>query len=67
MDRTSKILLAIAALGLWANASALWLQPAHAQADLYSKGIESSLSRIADNIQALVRGGSGCLNMKICD
>ena len=57
-----QIWLAAIALGLWANAAALWLKPAVAQSDssIY-------LSSIDSNIQALVRGGRGCRNTKICD
>jgi hypothetical protein len=54
--------MAAIALGLWANAAALWLKPAHAQEDsiLFLRNIDS-------NIQALVRGGLGCTNRKVCD
>ncbi len=57
-----QIWLAVIALGLWANAAALWLKPAQAQFDstIY-------LSNIDKNMQALVRGGTGCRNTKICD
>lgn len=54
--------LAAIALGLWANAAALWLKPAQAQTD----GV-IFLNSIDRNIQALVQGGIRCTNRKICD
>jgi hypothetical protein len=53
---------AIIALGLWANAAALWLRPAQAEdmATSYLKSIDS-------NIFILLHGGSQCRNTKICD
>jgi hypothetical protein len=55
--------IAAIAIGLWANAAALWLKPAQAQSDLAT----SYLSSIDSNIQILIRGGAKCRNTKICD
>ena len=63
MDRTAKLLLALIALGLWANAIVPLLRPfpSHAQDinDIYEKvkSIESDVGRIQ-------RGT--CTNGKIC-
>jgi len=59
MNRTTQLLLAVIALGLWANASASWLRPAHAQTDTLLRSIDTQLSSIDTNIRRLVRGGSG--------
>ena len=53
--------IATIAIGLWANAAALWLRPAQAQ------DATSILSSIDRNIKILIQGGSGCNNNKICD
>jgi hypothetical protein len=55
--------MAAIALGLWANAAALWLKPVHAK-----EATELLiLNNIAENIQALVQGGAICLNKKVCE
>ena len=59
---TNKLLLAAIAAGLWANAIATLIRPAQA-----SGQVESYLSAIEANTRALVTGGEGCNNTKICD
>ena len=58
--------MAAIALGLWANAAALWLKPVHAKG-----GDEATqnliLNNISDNIRDLVQGGALCLNKKVCE
>lgn len=61
--------MAAIAIGLWANAAALWLKPAVAQSDqasVFLQSIDSNISTIDDNISALVKGGLKCRNSKIC-
>lgn len=61
IDRTSKVLLAIIALGLWANAGISFLRPAAAIAQI------DELSRIRSDVSDLTRIGRGsCSNSKIC-
>jgi hypothetical protein len=59
IDRTTKILLALIAAGLWANVVAplAKVAPALAQSPNY-------LARIDDNINDLARGR--CINTKLC-
>jgi len=56
----NKILLFAIATGLWANAFTTFVRPVYADPDSY-------LSTIATDMHALVRGGRGCNNTKICD
>ena len=53
MDRTTKLLLAAIALGLWANAVATVVRPARAD----SNTVEMYISSIANGT---------CINRKIC-
>ena len=55
-----KIILAIIAGGLWANAFAHFSRPARADVD-------GQLSAIEYNTRVLAQGGRGCNNTKICD
>jgi hypothetical protein len=69
MDRTTKILLAVLAAGLWAHAAVPLIQRAHAQiADRHlERVLESVLGRL-ENIQRdfdAIAGGT-CTNRKIC-
>jgi hypothetical protein len=58
MDRTTKILLATIAIGLWANLGFSVFRPVAAVAQSYElSGIASNLSSIA---------GGVCVNRKIC-
>lgn len=59
---STKILLGLIAAGLWANAVISYVRPAYAQADP-----SPFLMSIDSNVRALVNGGRGCRNMKICD
>ncbi|UPT97714.1 hypothetical protein J4G48_0006320 [Bradyrhizobium barranii subsp. apii] len=56
---TNRLVLIAIATGLWANVITSLVRPAHADADSY-------LSNIAHDTHALVYGGSGCFNSKIC-
>ena len=57
-DRTTKLLLAVVALGIWVNAALLFAPPGTAVADEgWLRQIDTSLSRIADGT---------CKNDKIC-
>jgi hypothetical protein len=55
----NKLLLAIIALGLWANAAVSLFRPAHAQGD--------DVGQIAYDIHSLVTGGLNCQNKKLCN
>jgi hypothetical protein len=58
MDKTTKVLLAIAAAGLWANVAVGVLKPAGAIAQNYEVGA------IASDLSKIQRGT--CVNKKIC-
>lgn len=68
IDRTTKILLACVALGLWANLFAPVLRPLTANAqyesDYILRSIDAHLARIDANIDKLQRGA--CANGKLC-
>jgi hypothetical protein len=66
MDRTTKLLLAAIALGLWANA--VWSR-AHAEttAETLLREIDSRLYSIDDRLHSPQYGDSQCRNTKICD
>jgi hypothetical protein len=66
MDRTSKIILALIAAGLWANAIAAMVQPAQAQADWMGR-MTIQIQSIAHDLSALVKGGIDCKNQKLCN
>jgi hypothetical protein len=66
VDRTTKLLLAIIAAGLWANIAA-WnsrIAPANAQDSNLTLRMEKSLRDIDTNIAALAIGA--CSNRKLC-
>lgn len=67
----NKISLAGIALGLWANAAATYVRPAHAEFETRDSSIlaniESDLQSIDSAVSALANGGRGCRNTKICD
>ena len=69
MDRTTKVLLAAVALGLWANASVTLLVPAQAQrADNLIigplQGIDQNVERLVGAFEKIAIGI--CSNRKIC-
>jgi hypothetical protein len=65
MDRTTKILLAAIALGLWANAVMSVIRPAAAQVDgLTLSNISGELSSIAKDFKDIASGY--CNNRKLC-
>ena len=62
-DRTSKVLLAIIAMGLWANALVSILGSNEAVAQTIS-GMVGDISDIKSGVAAL--SGGTCLNLKLC-
>jgi hypothetical protein len=68
MDRSSKIIFALIAAGLWSNAASSVLQPAHAQRDVLSE-IMVSVQSMAHSLETLVAGdrGRGCTNRRLCE
>jgi hypothetical protein len=71
MDRTTKMLLAVIAAGLWVNAMGAVLRPARADdTEVWLGRIANELtdlSDIADDVHALANGGLKCTNTKICE
>lgn len=67
VDKTTKILLFLIALGLFLNALNPWLLPrvAYAQHDELS-GIATTVKSIDKRLANLMRGTPDCLNSKIC-
>jgi hypothetical protein len=68
MDKTTKLLLAVIALGLWANVmiSLVRPQPVVAQ-DQTLSSIDDHLQRIESGVSSLERIARGtCTNGKIC-
>ena len=68
VDRTTKILLALIAVGLWANAVLPLLHPKVAAAqNSQLESIDTSLSRIYHDVHNLADIEDGtCRNTKIC-
>ena len=68
MDRTTRILLAIIAFGLWANLFVSVLRPSQAvaqyEADYVLKSVNAHLANIDVNIDRLQKGA--CTNGKLC-
>jgi hypothetical protein len=62
MDRTSKIIFALIAAGLWFNAAANLLRPAYAQQD----ALGDSTRSIASSLKDLVEGSGHCTNRTLC-
>jgi hypothetical protein len=67
-DKTTKILLAVIALGLWANFAVAILRPSIAAAeDADLSNIESALSGIQADVSSLERIARGvCPNGRLC-
>ena len=66
MDRTSKIIFALIAAGLWFNGAANLLRPAYAQQDALND-IKVSVRSIAQDLQFLVAGDVvACKNPRLC-
>lgn len=64
----NKILLALIAVGLWANALESWTRPARADnSESYLSDIRDDVSQISADVNALANGGNGCRNTRICD
>lgn len=61
-DRTTKLLLAVIAAGLWANAAVHLAQPAIAQG--LSGTDSTNLARITDRIDGIFYGS--CANKRLC-
>jgi hypothetical protein len=66
MDRTTKILLALIASGLWANAVAPVIHTARAQYDssYLLRSISSDVSSIKSDLDGISSGL--CLNSRLC-
>jgi hypothetical protein len=64
IDKTTKVLLALIALGLWLNVVAPLFHPVRVAAEDKEK-MEQDLHDIAHDVHALYSGV--CLNSKICD
>jgi hypothetical protein len=63
MDRTTKILLAVLAAGIWAHAAVPLVQKARAQ----NAGFEGRLESIQNSLESIELIARGmCLNQKIC-
>lgn len=67
MDRWTKFLLALIALGLWANAAGQYMRPAHAYGESPEELMAADVKAIRVAVEALAGGGVGCTNLKICD
>jgi hypothetical protein len=63
MDQTTKLIFAAIAAGLWLNAGAMFLAPAHAQ-DSNPSFISNEITLIATEVIAIAAGT--CHNNKIC-
>ena len=62
---TNKLVLIAIAAGLWANAIASLVRPAHADADSYLSDIAHDIHNVEYDIHSLVSGG--CSNSKVCE
>jgi hypothetical protein len=65
MDKTSKVIFALIAAGLWFNIGSNLLRPAHAQQDALSD-IKISAQSISRTLETLVAGGVNCTNPRLC-
>src|SRR6516164_4264764 len=61
MDKTSKVIFALIAAGLWFDTASNLLRPAHAQQDMLSD-IKVSVQLISRSLETLVSGGLNCTN-----
>ena len=71
MDRTTRIIFALIAAGLWFNAAANLLRPAYAQQNVDASAIaladiKLSAESIASSLVTLVRGTGNCTNQQLC-
>ena len=71
MDKTSKIIFALIAAGLWFNAAANLLRPAYAQRHVDASAtaladIKLSAQSIASSLVTLVAGTGNCNNQRLC-
>jgi type III secretory pathway component EscS len=64
IDRTSKILLSLIALGLWANLALYLVHPLPAIAQAQTQTQDRTLQIIARDLAAIA--GGNCSNQKIC-
>jgi len=65
MDKTSKVIFALIAAGLWFDTASNLLRPAHAQQDMLSD-IKVSVQLISRSLETLVSGGLNCTNQRLC-
>jgi hypothetical protein len=64
-DRTTRIILAAIATGLWANAVGTWFRPAPAVAQHYViRSMDNHLASIDNDIGRIQRGT--CTNSRLC-
>jgi len=66
MDKTSKVICAMIAAGLWFNAASNLLRPAQAQDMLNLSEIAVSVKSIANALHILIQGGTSCSNHRLC-
>ena len=69
MDRSTKLLLAVIACGLWANVAVSLVRPAQAQASdesVWLGRLTLEVQQLAGDFRALVSGGPDCKNQKLC-
>jgi len=66
LDRSTKLLLAVIALGLWANVISVWIGPVtvDAQTDFYLRQINNGIQSIERDVSDISDGF--CLNSEIC-
>lgn len=63
MDRTTKLLLAAIAAGLWVNAAGSLVRPA--EADFYTlRSIDKNIALIQSDINSIYSGN--CMNRRLC-
>jgi len=65
MDKTTKVIFALIAAGLWFNAASNLQRPAHAQQDALSD-IKVSAQSISRSLETLISGGMSCTNPRLC-
>lgn len=69
MDRSTKLIFALIAAGLWANIVATIIRPAQAQTSeeaVWLGRLTLELQSVAKDFHALVSGGLDCKNPKLC-
>jgi len=69
MDRSTKVILALIAGGLWVNAIGSLARPARAEGDtdIWLGRIAPEVASIASDLHSLATGGPTCSNEKLCN